>query len=207
MANGSTPISAASAKSVRSGRRSTAAAPSTPKPASDEADPGAEERRHVLQPDGDDDPRARPDEHAGGVQTPDDRARHGARGYDSARESRPDDRGPGGCDLGRLGRAGRCLRALWRARRCSAPTTTCPSSGETERGSLDAWGTINALAARTTTLRLGTMVSPTSFRHPSVLAKLVDDRRPRVRRAHRPRPGHRLVGDRAHARTASRSCR
>lgn len=44
--------------------------------------------------------------------------------------------------------------------------------GQHERGSLDAWGTINALAARTTTLRLGTMVSPTSFRHPSVLAKL-----------------------------------
>src|SRR3954451_5757823 len=44
--------------------------------------------------------------------------------------------------------------------------------GEGERGSLDAWGTINALAARTTRLRLGTMVSPTSFRHPSVLAKL-----------------------------------
>jgi F420-dependent oxidoreductase-like protein len=45
--------------------------------------------------------------------------------------------------------------------------------GEGERGSLDAWATINALAARTSTLRLGTMVSPTSFRHPSVLAKLV----------------------------------
>lgn len=42
-----------------------------------------------------------------------------------------------------------------------------------ERGSLDAWGTINALAAITTTLRLGTLVSPASFRHPSVLAKLV----------------------------------
>ena len=42
-----------------------------------------------------------------------------------------------------------------------------------ERGSLDAWGTINALAALTTTLRLGTLVSPASFRHPSVLAKLV----------------------------------
>src|SRR4051812_2248706 len=44
--------------------------------------------------------------------------------------------------------------------------------GQGERGSLDAWATINALAARTTTLRLGTMVSPSSFRHPSVLAKL-----------------------------------
>jgi F420-dependent oxidoreductase-like protein len=46
-------------------------------------------------------------------------------------------------------------------------------SGFHERGALDAWGTITALAARTTTLRLGTMVSPTSFRHPSVLGKLV----------------------------------
>jgi alkanesulfonate monooxygenase SsuD/methylene tetrahydromethanopterin reductase-like flavin-dependent oxidoreductase (luciferase family) len=45
-------------------------------------------------------------------------------------------------------------------------------TGENARGSLDAWATINALAARTTTLRFGTMVSPTSFRHPSVLAKL-----------------------------------
>jgi F420-dependent oxidoreductase-like protein len=43
--------------------------------------------------------------------------------------------------------------------------------GEGRRGALDAWATINALAARTTTLRLGTMVSPTSFRHPSILAK------------------------------------
>lgn len=42
-----------------------------------------------------------------------------------------------------------------------------------ERGSLDAWGTINALAATTSTLRLGTLVSPATFRHPSLLAKLV----------------------------------
>jgi F420-dependent oxidoreductase-like protein len=41
-----------------------------------------------------------------------------------------------------------------------------------DRGSLDAWATINALAAITSTLRLGTMVSPATFRHPSVLAKL-----------------------------------
>src|SRR3954452_14597510 len=41
------------------------------------------------------------------------------------------------------------------------------------RGSLDAWATINALAAITTRLRLGTLVSPASFRHPSVLAKMV----------------------------------
>ncbi len=45
--------------------------------------------------------------------------------------------------------------------------------GHPERGSLDAWGTLCALAAVTSTLRLGTMVSPATFRHPSVLAKLV----------------------------------
>jgi alkanesulfonate monooxygenase SsuD/methylene tetrahydromethanopterin reductase-like flavin-dependent oxidoreductase (luciferase family) len=43
--------------------------------------------------------------------------------------------------------------------------------GRHERGSLDAWGTISALAAVTSTLRLGTLVSPATFRHPSVLAK------------------------------------
>ncbi len=42
-----------------------------------------------------------------------------------------------------------------------------------ERGSLDAWGTIAALAAVTEKLRLGTMVSPATFRHPAELAKLV----------------------------------
>jgi alkanesulfonate monooxygenase SsuD/methylene tetrahydromethanopterin reductase-like flavin-dependent oxidoreductase (luciferase family) len=40
-------------------------------------------------------------------------------------------------------------------------------------GSLDAWGTICALAATTTTIKLGTLVSPVTFRKPSVLAKLV----------------------------------
>jgi F420-dependent oxidoreductase-like protein len=38
-------------------------------------------------------------------------------------------------------------------------------------GSLDAWTTIAALAAVTTRLRLGTLVSPATFRHPSVLAR------------------------------------
>ncbi|MGB9183646.1 MAG: TIGR03560 family F420-dependent LLM class oxidoreductase [Solirubrobacteraceae bacterium] len=41
------------------------------------------------------------------------------------------------------------------------------------RGSLDAWGTLCALAAVTSKLRLGTLVSPATFRHPSELAKLV----------------------------------
>lgn len=42
-----------------------------------------------------------------------------------------------------------------------------------DRGSLDAWGTITALAAVTDRLRMGTLVSPATFRHPAVLAKLV----------------------------------
>jgi F420-dependent oxidoreductase-like protein len=45
--------------------------------------------------------------------------------------------------------------------------------GHPERGSLDAWGTLCALAAVTETVRLGTLVSPATFRHPSNLAKLV----------------------------------
>ncbi len=44
--------------------------------------------------------------------------------------------------------------------------------GVRERSSLDAWGTLCALAATTDTIRLGTLVSPATFRHPSVLAKL-----------------------------------
>jgi F420-dependent oxidoreductase-like protein len=45
--------------------------------------------------------------------------------------------------------------------------------GMRERGSLDAWATLAALAARTRRIRLGTLVSPATFRHPSVLAKMV----------------------------------
>jgi F420-dependent oxidoreductase-like protein len=41
------------------------------------------------------------------------------------------------------------------------------------RDSLDAWGTICALSPVTSRIRLGTLVSPAGFRHPSVLAKLV----------------------------------
>jgi alkanesulfonate monooxygenase SsuD/methylene tetrahydromethanopterin reductase-like flavin-dependent oxidoreductase (luciferase family) len=43
--------------------------------------------------------------------------------------------------------------------------------GAPDKVSLDAWSTISALAATTSKLRLGTLVSPVTFRHPSVLAK------------------------------------
>ena len=41
------------------------------------------------------------------------------------------------------------------------------------RGALDAWATISALGAITERIRLGAMVSPVTFRHPSELAKVV----------------------------------
>jgi F420-dependent oxidoreductase-like protein len=46
-----------------------------------------------------------------------------------------------------------------------------PLDGHEEREATDAWATICALAATTTSLRLGTLVSPATFRHPAVLAK------------------------------------
>ena len=46
-----------------------------------------------------------------------------------------------------------------------------PVVGEEELGSLDALATLAALAATTSRIRLGTLVSPATFRHPSVLAK------------------------------------
>ena len=44
--------------------------------------------------------------------------------------------------------------------------------GRTERGSLDAWTTLAGLATMTSSIRLGTLVSPVTFRHPSVMAKV-----------------------------------
>jgi F420-dependent oxidoreductase-like protein len=41
------------------------------------------------------------------------------------------------------------------------------------RGSLDAWATLAGLAVTTERIKLGTMVSPVTFRHPSVLSKMV----------------------------------
>jgi F420-dependent oxidoreductase-like protein len=45
------------------------------------------------------------------------------------------------------------------------------SGTDESRPALDAWTTIGGLAARTSKLRLGTLVSPVTFRHPSVLAR------------------------------------
>jgi F420-dependent oxidoreductase-like protein len=43
--------------------------------------------------------------------------------------------------------------------------------GALDRGSLDAWATLAGIAAHTERIRLGTMVSPATFRHPSTLAR------------------------------------
>ncbi|MBA3349467.1 MAG: TIGR03560 family F420-dependent LLM class oxidoreductase [Actinobacteria bacterium] len=45
--------------------------------------------------------------------------------------------------------------------------------GQMDNGSLDAWATLTALGAVTKRIRLGTCVSPATFRHPSVVAKCV----------------------------------
>lgn len=47
-----------------------------------------------------------------------------------------------------------------------------PSSGNMELMSGEAWVYLGALARDTTRIRLGSLVSPVTFRHPSVLAKL-----------------------------------
>ena len=43
--------------------------------------------------------------------------------------------------------------------------------GVSGRGSTDAWTLLGALAARTSRIRLGTLVSPATFRQPALLAK------------------------------------
>ncbi len=48
----------------------------------------------------------------------------------------------------------------------------CASAGTTDRMAADAWVYLAALARETERIRLGTLVSPVTFRHPSVLAKL-----------------------------------
>jgi alkanesulfonate monooxygenase SsuD/methylene tetrahydromethanopterin reductase-like flavin-dependent oxidoreductase (luciferase family) len=45
------------------------------------------------------------------------------------------------------------------------------SQTDPERVATDAWTLVGALAARTSKLRLGTLVSPVTFRHPAVVAK------------------------------------
>src|ERR671939_1529298 len=46
------------------------------------------------------------------------------------------------------------------------------SGTDESRPALDAWATIAALSARTSRLRFGTLVSPATFRHPAVLARM-----------------------------------
>ena len=70
-----------------------------------------------------------------------------------------------------LGLAGTCeeagLAGLFRSDHYSSTIATA------NRGSLDAWATLAALAAVTERIRLGTMVSPVTFRHPANLARMV----------------------------------
>ena len=83
----------------------------------------------------------------------------------------PDDRGPGGRHLAAVARArprlrGARSRGLFRSDHYRGGLRG-------DGGSLDAWATLAGLAAVTSRLRLGTMVSPVTFRPPGVLAKNV----------------------------------
>jgi len=89
----------------------------------------------------------------------------------SPRAHLPDDRGPGRGVLGGLAGARPGRRGEW-ARR-AVPSDHYSGATNDERGSLDAWRQIAALAAVTSRIRLGTLVSPATFRHPSLLAKAV----------------------------------
>ena len=59
------------------------------------------------------------------------------------------------------------LEGLFRSDHYTSVKTDSP------RGSLDAWTTLAGIAAITHRIRLGTLVSPVTFRHPSLLAKAV----------------------------------
>ena len=82
-----------------------------------------------------------------------------------------DDRGSGKRRLGRLGCYRPCDRiggfdGLFRSDHYTS-FHTAPGAA------LDAWATIAGLAAMTSRIRLGTLVTPATFRHPSELARVV----------------------------------
>jgi F420-dependent oxidoreductase-like protein len=59
------------------------------------------------------------------------------------------------------------IEALFRSDHYTSPR------GHGRLGSLDAWTTLAGLAAATERIRLGTLVSPVTFRHPSLIARAV----------------------------------
>src|SRR4051794_30996665 len=171
VANGSTPISSASAKSVRSGRRSAAAAPRTPNPATTKRIPAPKNgdtssnptamTTHVL------------DQTSTQAAYKPQTTERGTAREGMTRRVRVALMIEGQEDVtweDWVALADACERSGVEALFRSDHYVSVQGAGE--RGALDAWATLNALAARTTELRLGTMVTPTSFRHPSVLAKL-----------------------------------
>ena len=54
--------------------------------------------------------------------------------------------------------------------RSSAPTTTSSMGGDGLPGPTDAWTTLAGLARETSTIRLGTLMTSATFRHPGPLA-------------------------------------
>ena len=119
----------------------------------------------------------------------------------------PDARGPGGRHLAAVARDRADAASGSGSRACSRPTTTCSVVHATEPGSNDAWTLLGALAARTERLRLGTMVSPVTFRLAGGAREGRDHRRPDLRRSGASSAWARAGGTRSTGPTGSRSPR
>ncbi len=88
--------------------------------------------------------------------------------------------------------------------------------GPADLPTTDAWTVLAGIARETSTIRLGALVSPVTYRLPGPFAKIVPTvdemsggpgrRRPRdgLARAGAPAPGHPVSADRANGRTCSR---
>ena len=85
----------------------------------------------------------------------------------------------------------------WASTRSSGPITTWRSTATGCPGPTDAWLTLAALARDTTRIRLGTLVSPVTFRYPGSARDLGRAGRRDERRTGRARARHRMARRRA----------
>ena len=97
----------------------------------------------------------------------------GSTGEEEPGALRVDDRGPAGPDVRGPARRSPGAPRPPASRRCSGATTTRAFRAPTDQVTTDAWAVLAGLARETTTIRLGALVSPVTFRHPGNFVKLV----------------------------------
>ena len=100
----------------------------------------------------------------------------------SSHEGRPDDRGPGGRHLARTGRRSRAPARSTASRRCSARTTTCRSFGRASAARSTPGRPSTRCPRSRRRVRLGTLVSPATFRPSGRAGQARGDRGPRLGR-------------------------